>query len=86
MVFGGEFLNFQRFKDTPNANNIPDNEKNKIMHVALPIGKGTILMASDALESMRQKVHAGNNFYISVSTDTKEEADRLFKISQQVEK
>ncbi|MDZ7626041.1 MAG: VOC family protein [Ignavibacteriaceae bacterium] len=36
-------------------------------------------MATDALESMGQKVTFGNNFYISIDAESKEEADKLFK-------
>jgi PhnB protein len=78
-VFGGEFLTVMRFKDSAETANVLDTEKNKIMHIALPIGKGNVLMATDALESMGQKLNAGNNFYISIQPDSKEEADRLFK-------
>jgi uncharacterized glyoxalase superfamily protein PhnB/uncharacterized protein YndB with AHSA1/START domain len=82
-VFGGEFLALQRFKDTPEAGKIPENEQDKIMHVALPIGNGNILMATDALESMGQKLTVGNNFSLSVDAESKEEADRLFnKLSE----
>jgi uncharacterized glyoxalase superfamily protein PhnB len=42
-VFGGEFLTLQRFKDGPHADQVPENARDKIMHVALPIGKGNIL-------------------------------------------
>lgn len=49
------------------------------MHVALPILGGTLLMATDILESMGQKLVEGNNVTISLNTDTKEEADRLYK-------
>jgi len=48
------------------------------MHVALPIGKGNMLMGTDMLESMGQKVVEGNNITLSLSPDSKEEADRLF--------
>ncbi len=77
-VFGGEFTTLQRFKDTPEAGKIPEKDKNKIMHVALPIGKGNVLMATDALESMGQKLTPGNNFYISINAESKEETERLF--------
>ena len=52
--------------------------KNKIMHIALPIGKSNVLMATDALDSMGQKLNIGNNFYISIGTESKEEADKLY--------
>jgi PhnB protein len=53
-------------------------DANKIIHIALPIGKDQTLMASDALESFGQKLLQGNNVHISVHPDSKEEADRLF--------
>jgi len=77
-VFGGEFAMLQRFKDTPDADKIPEDARDKIMHVALPIGKGNVLMATDAPESMGFSLINGNNFYICISPDSKEEADRLF--------
>lgn len=78
-VFGGEFIGgISRFKDTPDGAKMSAADGNKVMHVALPIGKGNILMATDAMESMGQKLTAGNNFYLSLETDSKEEADKLF--------
>jgi PhnB protein len=79
-VFGGEFRAVMRFKDMP-IPGMPSDKKdeNKIMHIALPIGKDDVLMASDALESHGQKVIVGNNVSISIFPDSKEEADRLFK-------
>lgn len=78
-VFGGEFIGgITRFSNTPEAGKLPENERNKVMHIALPIGKANMLMATDALESMRQKVKPGNNFYISIQADSKEEADKLY--------
>jgi len=78
-VFGGEFITLQRFQDTPVAGNIPEKDKSKIMHVALPIGKGNVLMATDALESLGQKLAIGNNMYITIQPESREEAERLFK-------
>lgn len=77
-VFGGEFIMLQRFKDTPDGDKMSESDKEKIMHVALPIGKGNILMATDTLESMGQKLVEGNNYYLSLQVDTKEEADTLY--------
>ena len=77
-IFGGEFAALQRFKDTPEADKMPPGDRDKLMHVALPVGKGNIIMGTDALESMGQKLVAGNNFSISIDTESKEEADRLF--------
>ena len=77
-VFGGEFVTLQRFKDTPEADKVPANEQDKIMHVSLAIGQGTILMATDALDSMRQTLVVGNNFSLSIGTESEEEANKLF--------
>lgn len=48
------------------------------MHVALPVGNGCLLMATDALESMGQNVTTGTNFSISLDAAGLEEAERLF--------
>ena len=77
-VFGGEFAMLQRFKDTPEKDRVPAHEQDKIMHIALPIGKGVVLMATDALESMGHKVITGTNFHLSISTESEEEAKTLF--------
>lgn len=77
-VFGGKFTTLVRFKDTPEGGRVPDGEKDKIMHVALPIGKGNVLMATDALDSMGHKLTFGNNLHISIQAGSKEEAERLF--------
>lgn len=77
-IFGGEFATIMRFDNTPDGEKLSPEEKQKIMHIALPISKDLMLMATDALESMNQHVQYGNNMYISLSTDTKEEADRIF--------
>ena len=77
-VFGGEFTTFSRFKDSPGYEKMPENEWNKIMHASLPLGSNA-LMATDTLESMGQSTTTGNNFYISVNTESEEETDRIFK-------
>ena len=76
-VFGGDFAMLQRFKDVEGLGNLPANEVNRVMHVSLPMGQ-SMLMASDTLESLGQQVTFGNNFYISINAESKEEADRLF--------
>ena len=78
-VFGGEFLALMRFKDNPDCKDWSEGDKERIMHVALPIGNGGVLMATDSLESLGQKLTVGNNFYIAISPESKEEADKLFK-------
>lgn len=77
-VFGGEFSFLQRFKDTAEGAHMSDKEQEKIMHVGLPIGKGGALMATDALESQGFTLIPGNNYNICISTETEEEAEKLF--------
>ena len=48
------------------------------MHIALPIGSN-VLMGTDALEAMGQSVTPGTNFSITISPDSREEANRIFK-------
>ena len=77
-VFGGEFAMIKRFKDLANPEfHVSKNEANKIMHIALPIGKN-ILMANDIPEFMGRVNENENRSKISVSTESKEEADRIF--------
>jgi len=77
-VFGGEFAVFQRFKDSPMAEQLPEHEREMVLHVSLPIGKTAILMATDVLESMGQKLIPGNNFSINITPESEEEATMLF--------
>jgi len=78
-VFGGEFASVVRFRDMPMPGvSLSEEDADKIMHIALPLGQDQILMASDVLESLGQKLIQGNNIYISVHPDSKQEADRLF--------
>jgi len=80
-AFGREFLYIGRYKDVPP----PDRQifqvenEDRIMHVSLPISKETILMGCDSPEASGQEIILGNNICLSISTDSKEEADRLFK-------
>jgi PhnB protein len=77
-VFGGEFAMIMRFKDMSSPENpVSENEANKIMHIALPIGKN-ILMANDVPESMGRVNENENRSKIAISAESKEEADHLF--------
>ena len=77
-VFGGEFAKIIRFKDISSAEfPVAENEANKIMHIALPIGKN-ILMANDVPEIMGQVNENENRSKISISAESREEADKLF--------
>jgi PhnB protein len=78
-VFGGEFAMILRFKDMAIPERpIAENEAEKIMHIALPIGKSSVLMASDTPEFMGKHNEKENRSKISISAESKEEADHLF--------
>ena len=81
-VFGTEFEGeISRFGDIPPSAGAPpitDTDKNLVMHVALPILGGHMLMGTDAPESMGFKVNVGNNVYINLEPDTRAETKRLF--------
>lgn len=77
-VFGGEFAKIMRFKDLANADfQVSESESNKIIHIALPIGKN-VLMANDVPEILGRVNENENRSKISISTESKEETDRLF--------
>jgi len=77
-VFGGEFTKIIRLKDLSSPEfPVAENDANKIMHIALPIGKNT-LMANDVPESMGPVNENENRSKISVSAESREEADKLF--------
>ena len=77
-VFGGEFSRIVRFKDLSSPGfQVSEQEANKIMHIALPIGNN-ILMANDVPEFMGRVNENENRSKISISTESKEEADKLF--------
>ena len=75
-VFGGEFTYFSRMGDIE-AMEASENDRNLIMHVSLPIGN-EVLMGSDVPSTMKSQFKSGNNNYISITPDSREEADRLF--------
>ena len=82
-VFGTEFTEpgFRRFGDMPPMEGMPptpDDLKNLVMHVELPITGGHVMMGTDAPEQMGFKVNFGNNIHINLEPDTREETKRLF--------
>jgi PhnB protein len=77
-VFGGEFATIMRFKDISSPEHpLTENDAQKIMRITLPIGRN-ILIANDVPESMGRVSENENRSKIAISTDTKEEADKLF--------
>lgn len=79
-IFGGEFSYFSRFGSVPEGDRYKVSEayKNRVMHIALPIGN-TELMGSDCHEDQSDSYILGNNFSVSITADSKEEVDRIFK-------
>lgn len=79
-VFGGEFSYSGKFKDMPpvEGQTMSAEDGEKIMHVSLPVSKETTLMGSDTGGEWSSGFKQGNNFSISVTAQSKDEADRLF--------
>jgi PhnB protein len=81
-VFGTEFVDgIQRMGSVPPQEGmppLPEEDKNLVMHVELPILGGHSLMGTDAPESMGFKLNMGNNVYISLEPDSRAETERLF--------
>ena len=78
-VFGGEFKKIIRFKDLSSPGlPIAEKEENKIMHIALPVGKSNLLMGNDVPEILGKVNENENRSKISISTKSKDEADKLF--------
>ena len=78
-VFGGEFATIVRFSDMDfEGHHISENEANRIMHIALPIGT-SILMGSDTPEFMGKHNEQENRSKININAESKEEADRIFE-------
>ena len=78
-VFGGEFTKVIRFKDLASPeSSVAEKDENKIMLITLPIGNSNMLMANDIPEFMGKVNENENRSKISVSTESKEEADKLF--------
>jgi PhnB protein len=78
-VFGGEFTKVIRFKDLASPEfSVAEKEQNKLMLITLPIGKNNVLMANDVPEIMGRVNENENRSKISITTESKEEADKLF--------
>lgn len=81
-VFGGEFQGkVSRFGDIPPSEDmppLPEEDKDLVMNIALPILGGHLLMGTDAPESMGFRVSFGNNVYITLHPDSRAETKRLF--------
>jgi PhnB protein len=78
-VFGGDFTYLGKFGDMPpqDGYSMPESDRNKVMHVSLAVGT-SILMGSDTAGEWAAGFVQGNNFSVSITADSKEEADKLF--------
>ena len=76
-VFGGEFEMLATFADLPPDMGIPEDERDKIMHVSFPIGS-SVLMGSDMPSTFGAAPEIGSNFAISYASSSREETDDLF--------
>lgn len=79
-VFGGEFSCMMRYEEMPPQEgmpDVPDQNKQKIMHVSLPVG-GNTLMGCDVFEGCGERFICGNNISLTITADTREDADRIF--------
>ena len=78
-VFGGDFRGpIQRFGELEGMPSLSDDDKEKILHIELPILGGHILMATDMLSSMGHHLRIGNNITIQLEFDSLEEGQRVF--------
>jgi len=78
-VFGGEYLGVLRYRDfADNSMNVAEEDLDRIANIALPLGEGTMLMASDAVGPDAQELVVGTNVYIMLETDSAEETEQLY--------
>lgn len=77
-IFGGEFITVQRYKDVPGSEKMSEEDREKILHAALPITENTTLMASDQVTKMEDSISFGNNYHLCLQTKSEKEADKLF--------
>lgn len=79
-VLGGAFASIMRFSDLPPSErmNILEEHQKRIMHISLPVSENHVLMGSDTGGDWAADFREGNNFSVSISADSREEADRLF--------
>lgn len=77
--FQGEILRMGDVPPQDGMPSFPEEDKNLVMYVLLPILGGHQLMGTDAPESMGFKLNFGNNMHINLEPDTREETERIFK-------
>lgn len=78
-VFGGDFSANMKMAGMPGSDQLPVQEQNRTMHIALPISKHVTLMASDIVPSAGHTLKPGNQTHIMLAAESREEADRLYQ-------
>lgn len=76
-VFGGEYASFQTFADAPADMSVPDAEKDRVMHVSLPVGS-SVLMGSDRATGFGPPLVVGNNFSVAIEGRSREHCEKVF--------
>ncbi|MBA9079572.1 VOC family protein [Rufibacter quisquiliarum] len=77
-VFGGEFTKIIRLKDLSGPEfSVAENDAQKIMHIALPVGEN-VFIGNDIPEGMGPVNETENRSKISISAESRAEADQLF--------
>ncbi len=79
-VFGGEFHMLQRYKEAPGMPPMSAADGEKLIHIDLPITNNLVLHGSDSVDGMGPKLVVGNNVSLMLQAESKEEADRYFKL------
>ncbi len=81
-AFGGDFAMVMTYAEAPEDMSVPDDEKDRIMHISLPVGT-SMLMGSDSCSWMSGPPNAGDNFAVSIDVQSREQCDDLFaKLSE----
>ena len=76
-AFGAEFSNIQRYSDVPAEAQVNSDDSDRILHVSLPVGGGTILMGSDIPSSFPPV--KGDNYFVSIQAESEAEAKQLYE-------
>lgn len=77
-VFNGEVVALMRFKDGPGSDKLSHDEQNRIMHITLSIGEGTLIMGSDTPKAFSSSMVKGNTVSLAVGLESKEQAATIF--------
>ena len=77
-VFGNEFEFLYRYKDIPSEGALSESEKDKIMHISMPLMKGVNLLGTDVLNIADKPSEMANRVTVGIRTNNEEETLRIF--------